>query len=104
MASKLNSISAKDISGAVRAAVKKSAALKEIKATQPSIANIRPPIMGFILRDADVKNVSMSELTKVASSVAKSLSSGKATPATFAHGGHIIIGFVEDASFSVFKE
>jgi hypothetical protein len=106
MASKVNSISAKDISSAVAAAVRKSTTLKGIAAAEPSFATIRPPIIGFILREADAKNASITELNKLAANVAGSLggAGSKSQAATFYHNGHIIMGYVEEATFSVFKE
>lgn len=103
MAVRPNSISTKDLSEAVRTAVQNITTLKEIKAVDASFASIPWPIVGFILRDADVNSASMSDLNKLAGSVAGALSAEKATPATFAQGGHIIVGYVADASFSVFK-
>ena len=105
MASKVKSISAKEISSAVAAAVKKSANLKGIAAAEPSFATIHPPIIGFILREADAKNTAIGELNRLAGTVAGSLGAGnKSLAATFYHNGHIILGYVADASFSVFKE
>jgi hypothetical protein len=103
MAIKPNSISKNDLSEAVSTAVRNITTLKEIKAVDASFASLPWPIVGFILRDADLKNASVSELNKLAGSVTKSLGPEKATAATFAQGGHIIVGFVADASFSVFK-
>ena len=103
MAGKLNSISAKDISSAVKAAIQNSKTLKGVTATDVSLATLRPPIIGFILRDLDVKETSMSEINSVANSVATKLGHG-ASAASFVHGGHVIIGYVEDAVFSAVKE
>jgi hypothetical protein len=105
MSGKINSISAKDISSAVKAAVKNSATLKGITATDPSLATIRPPIIGFVVRDLEVKDASMGELNKLAAHVAESLFAGTGSQAaTFVHNGNIIIGYVAESSFSVFKE
>jgi hypothetical protein len=104
MAVKLNSLSAKNISSAVEAAIKKNDKLKALKGP-PSVAVIRPPIMGFILVDKDVRDTSMSELSGLARDVAGTLGSDKAAQAgVFSHGGHIIIGYVEEAAFSAIGE
>jgi hypothetical protein len=104
MSGKLNSISAKDISAAVRKAVDKNTALKATKAIEPTVATIRPPIWGFILREAEAKAMALGELNKLAGEVAGSLGAGNAKAAAFSHGGHIIIGYVEEPSITVLKE
>ena len=104
MSGKLNSISAKEISGAVRKAAEKSAALKAIKAIEPTVATMRPPIWGFILRDAEAKSIALGELNHLAGEVAGSLGAGNAKAAAFVHGGHIIIGFVEEPSITLLRE
>jgi len=99
----LNSISAKQLSAAVAKAAEKSTHLKAAKAKELTFATIRPPIIGFILRDLEAK-ASLGELNQLASDVAGSLGAGTAKAAAFVHGGHIIMGYVEEPSITVFTE
>jgi hypothetical protein len=97
----LNSISAKQLSSAVKKAAEKSTHLKITKAPELTLATLRPPIIGFILRDLEAK-ASLGELNQLASDVAVSLGAGNTKAAAFVHGGHIIMGYVEEPSITVF--
>jgi len=45
---------------------------------------------------------SLGELNQLASDVAVSLGAGNTKAAAFVHGGHIIMGYVEEPSITVF--
>ena len=94
------SISAKDIATAVKAAVDKNK-LKGVTAGDPGIASFRPPIIGFILNQAEI---SVAQADALASSVAQSLPAARgAQPACLLHNGHIICGYIIDPSITAFK-
>lgn len=99
MPEKIKSISAKQLSAEVQAAVKKAlaanAALKGIPA-QPKFV-MSPWLIGFILREADLKNRTFGEAQGLATEVAHFLPSARGqTPATLIHNGHIIMGFIRE--------
>ncbi|WKA31325.1 hypothetical protein [Bradyrhizobium roseum] len=102
---KVQSISAKEITSAVRKAVAKNETLRQLTSASPGIATIKPPILGLLIRDVDLKDSSIGELNQLAADVAKSLPAAKgAQPAALVHGGHIIIGFIQESAVTLFKE
>jgi|SRR5579871_5228155 len=95
------SISAKDIATAVKTAVDKNPKLKGVAAGDLSIGSFRPPIIGFILNEAEI---AVAQADALATSVAQSLPSAKgAQPACLIHNGHIICGYIIDPSITAFK-
>jgi hypothetical protein len=103
--SNIRSISAKEITSAVKAAVAKSKTLKGVTGEGASVATIHPPILGFVLRDADLRNAAVGELHQLASDVAKALPGAHgAQAAAFLHNGHILIGFVAEPTVTLLKE
>jgi hypothetical protein len=99
MPDKIKSISAKQLSSEVQTAVKKAlasnAALKGTPA-QPKFV-MSPWLIGFILREAELKNKTFGDMQGLATEVANLLPSAKGqTPATLIHDGHIIMGFIQE--------
>lgn len=104
MAAKVKSISAQQLAKEVKAAVAKN---EELKGTvvDPQVGMLPPWVIGLILRPGELENRSISEVQKLAAGVAKSLPSARGrTPATLVHGGHIILGFVEDPVATIIEQ
>jgi hypothetical protein len=99
----LNSISTQQLSIDARKAVDAALIKHKLQGLKPDTgATMIPPgLLGFVLRAADLDKKSLSEVQALAGDVAKPLKG--ATPATFIHGGHIIIGFVAEG-VTLFKE
>lgn len=93
MASSVKSISASQLAGEVRDSVQKLS-LKGVPANPAIVA--RPPwIMGFIYHPPVA---TLDAAQDAANKVAAAMPSAKgATPAVLIQGGHIIIGFVQEA-------
>jgi hypothetical protein len=99
MPEKITSISARQLSAEVQTAVKKAlsnnAALKGTPG-QPKFV-ISPWLIGFILRELELKNKTFGDAQGLASDVARQLPAAKGqTPATLIHDGHIIMGFIQE--------
>jgi len=99
MPEKIKSISAKQLSAEVQSAVKKAisnnAALKGTPA-QPKFV-MSPWLIGFILRELELKNKTFGEVHALATDVAHQLPAAKGqSPATLIHNGHIIMGFIQE--------
>jgi len=97
MPERIKSISAKQLSAEVQTAVKKAlssnAALKGVPA-QPRFV-MTPWLIGFILRELEMKDKTFGEAQGLATDVANLLPSAKGgTPATLIHNNHIIMGFI----------
>jgi len=104
MADKVKSISAQQLAKEVKTAVAKNERLKAA-IVDPKVAMIPPWVIGLILRPRELGDRSVGEVQELATDVAKSLPSarGKA-PAALLHGGHIILGFVEDPVATTFEQ
>jgi hypothetical protein len=99
MADRIASISAKQLSTEVPAAVKKAlagnAALKGTP-VQPKFV-MSPWLIGFILRELDLKDKTFGQAQGLATDVANLLPAAKGkSPATLIHDGHITMGFIQD--------
>jgi hypothetical protein len=99
MAERIASISAKQLSGEVQAAVKKAlagnAALKGTP-VQPKFV-MSPWLIGFILRELELKDKTFGQAQGLATDVANLLPAAKGkTPATLIHDNHIIMGFIQE--------
>jgi hypothetical protein len=98
--SRAESISASDLSKKLRAAVQ--SALKNnpgFAATARISIALRPGILGFQVRSADVEGQTVSKLTKVADDVTSqvpTLAAGS-QPALLVRGPYIVLGFFPDA-------
>jgi hypothetical protein len=96
MADKVKSISAEKLAAEVKAAVAKNATLRAA-VVDPKVVTFPPWIIGLILRPGELENRPFGEVQKLAAGVAESLPSARGrTPATLVHGGHILIGYVEE--------
>ena len=99
MPDKIKSISARQLSSEVQAAVRKALASNAaLKATpvEPKFV-VSPWLIGFILREADLKNKTFGDAQGLATEVASLLPSAKGqTPATLIHDGHIIMGYIQE--------
>jgi hypothetical protein len=99
MAERIASISAKQLSAEVQTAVKKAlsnnAALKGTP-VQPKFV-MSPWLVGFILRELELKDKTFADAQGLATDVANLLPSAKGkTPATLIHDNLIIMGFIQD--------
>ena len=99
MPDKIKSISARQLSSEVQTAVRKAlASHTALKAAtvQPKFV-MSPWLIGFILREADLKNKTFGDAQGLATEVASLLPSAKGqTPATLIHDGHIIMGYIQE--------
>ena len=104
MADNVKSISAKKLADEVKAAVAKNETLKALVA-DPKVVTIPPWIIGLILRPGDLENKPLGQVQKLAAGVAKSLPSARGrSPAALVHGGHILIGYVENPVETFFEQ
>jgi len=99
MPEKIKSISARQLSSEVQAAVKQAiasnAALKGTTAQAKFVMS--PWLIGFILREAELENKTFGQAQGLAKDVVNLIPSAKGqTPATLIHNGHIIMGFVPE--------
>jgi hypothetical protein len=99
MVERIASISAKQLSTEVQAAVKKALASNPaLKGTplEPKFV-VSPWLIGFILRELELKDKTFTQVQTLATDVAKLLPAAKGkTPATLIHDGHIIMGFIQE--------
>jgi hypothetical protein len=104
MADRIRSISAQQLANEVKEAVAKNEELKG-RIVDPKVAMIPPWVIGIILPPADLKNQSIGGVQKLAASIAKSLPSAHGRePAAVVHGGHVLLGFVENPTATFFEE
>ena len=101
---RVTSISAKQLAPEVRKAVDAATAKHKLQGVKidGGVALIPPSLIGFILRDADLQQKTLSDLQALAADVAKPLKG--AMPATYIHDGHIIIGFVAESAITLLRE
>jgi hypothetical protein len=103
MADKVKSISAKKLADEVKAAVAKNETLKGL-VVDPKVVMIPPWIIGLILR-GELESRPLGQVQKLAAGVAESLPSARGrSPAALVHGGHILIGYVEDPVETFFEQ
>jgi hypothetical protein len=104
MPDKVKSISAQQLAKEVKTAVAKNERLKAA-IVDPKVAMIPPWVIGLILRPRELGDRSLGEVQELATDVAKSLPSARGkTPAALVHGGHIILGFVEEPVATTFEQ
>jgi hypothetical protein len=108
MAGKITSISGKqlstEIANAVKTAVARHASFKGAT-VESGVAMFPPGVIGLILRNFEPEKSSLGQLQSLATDVAKALPSAKGgQPAALVHGGHIIIGFIQEPAITLLKE
>jgi len=92
-ADRVKSISAKDLTAKVKDAVEVSLKRHKIAAKFGPIS-LSPELIGFILRDADLHDKTIGQVSDLAGDVAKQFDS-QATIFKF-NGGRILLGYIPD--------
>lgn len=101
----LASISRKELSDKVKSAVDQAIRHPRLRGLQPEGAVVIPPwLIGFILRDAELKERGLADVLSVAAEVASAAGGAGAQPAFYHQGGHVIMGFFPENPVNLIKE
>lgn len=98
---KVSSISVKELSAKVDIAVEKALA-RHKKVTPVGGVIISPELIGFILREAELRDKTFGEVSQIATDVATQLKFKN--PAVVFKDGKITLGYVPDFKVIAFKE